>query len=229
MASAMFSSGGLFALGALADSCRNAASAGRFVLGRAEAGRADSLDLDNSIARTESFPFGGVFQCVSSRTVFYLRNDTALAADQELRWMPVARFHARNEGIQPFDLVDQVLFHQKIECTIDRRRCSAFVGQLEPVEELVGGQRGTRLQNQAENMPAQWGELRTVPCAYLRRPVHLGGHAAAGFHAHPRTSENHYLLKQYYIIPDGDLPGPGQLSQSKTIANGRHSDNVARI
>ena len=110
------------------------------------------------------------------------RDLPALAADQELRGVVgVVGIDAGDEGVQALDLVDQALFHQEIQRAVDCGRHGAFVLGLQPVEELVGGGRAVRIQDQLQHLSAQRGQLRAVFGA------DRGGSFKLGFHRRARV------------------------------------------
>jgi hypothetical protein len=89
-----------------------------------------------------------------------------MMTDQEQRRMSVlASTRAGNKSALLCNLVDQVVGQQKIQRTVDRRWYRALIAFLQPIEELIGGDRHLGLNDEFQHRTPQGGELGTSACA----------------------------------------------------------------
>lgn len=72
--------------------------------------------------------------------------------------MPVFRMVAADEGIQAFDPVDQTLFHQELERSIDRRWRGRFITFPKVVQDRVSADRPVAVPNQFQDPAAERGQ-----------------------------------------------------------------------
>jgi len=112
--------------------------------------------------------------------------------------MPVCR-RAGDEGVQPFDAVDQALREKKGQRPVDRRRCRTRAAEAKPVKETVGTHRTVRLEHQAQDIAAQPGEPRAVLLALHGDSAEPRLQLTMTFETHARTPGWHERM-QYYII-----------------------------
>lgn len=121
------------------------------------------------------------------RLVAHLRRRTAAAADQELMrvgmgmGMAVARLlRTADKGVQPLDLMDKPLFHQKIQRPIHGRRRRAAPFPAQPVQQRIGADRLHRIENQSQHLSPQLRQLGPTGRAGRRGPIQAGLDIACG-------------------------------------------------
>lgn len=123
----------------------------------------NSLDLDKSLPYHEPFGLRDVGDCEPHRNILELANTAALAADQELYRMRVARLVVTSdERVQSFHAMDQPLSEQKIQRTIHRRWLALAGPVAQPVEQRIGADRLAGLQHQLQHGAADLGQPRTA-------------------------------------------------------------------
>ena len=76
----------------------------------------------------------------------------------------LAGTRAGNESALACNLVDQVVGQQKIQRTVHRRWYRALIARLQPIEELIGGNRHLGLNDESQHRAPQGGELGTAAC-----------------------------------------------------------------
>ena len=99
-----------------------------------------------------------------------------LLADQELRGVGVsvavvlcavggAAGDTADKGGKPLHTVDQAVLEQEIERPIDRGRGCTAPGLAQLVEQVIGAGRRCRIQDHAEDVPAQFRQPGTAMLA----------------------------------------------------------------
>jgi len=97
----------------------------------ARAEGAGAIKLDQRVARLKPGFFGGLGERLGNIDILDFRHGSTFAADEELHGvMAMITFRARDKGIQPFQLMNEMIFDQKIQGAIHCWRDRAFANLL---------------------------------------------------------------------------------------------------
>src|SRR5665213_2495392 len=139
IAAAIASSGRVTLLDAGADTIN--ATSRRFAV------RADAGDFDHRRLRRKAGGARGGLDGVGDRGRGRLAHRAAFFADQKHhRIVAVVILHAGDERVAAFDAVGQALLAQEIERAVDRNRGRARAAHRQPVDQLIGAERGMARQ-----------------------------------------------------------------------------------
>jgi zinc transport system substrate-binding protein len=124
----------------------------------AQADDFNGLAFDTETDRSGTGDYG-----LADHRLLQLDGRVALAADQELALVGKLRLIAADEGVERGNAVDQAVFQEKIQRTVDRRRRRATtVFFAQHGEDVIGAQRLVALPDQLQHPFAQGGQAQTL-------------------------------------------------------------------
>jgi len=114
---------------------------------------AQAVDFEHLAVRVKILLLGGLAQLPAEAGVVQLDDRLAFIADQELALMRFGGVEATDEGAERLEPVNEVVFEQKIERPVDRRRRRVGLLGLELIEQIVGLDRPVGFEHQLEHPP----------------------------------------------------------------------------